>query len=96
VGPRHEPEIANVDLAGWLLDHLGLPPDRLVFTAYDRPDHDRRYAVDPSRIEALGWKAGHPWVRFAETVAWYRANEGWWRPLIEEAESIYADGRPAR
>jgi len=91
VGPRHEPEITNLDLARWVLEHLGLPAERLELTAYDRPDHDRRYAVDPSRIEALGWKPADPWERFAETLDWYRANDEWWRPLVAEAESIYRD-----
>lgn len=96
IGPRHEPEITNLDLARWLLDHLGLPQDRLVMTEYDRPDHDRRYAIDPARIESLGWKPRDPWEAFAGTVAWYRDNEAWWAPLIGEAESIYTDGRGAR
>lgn len=91
IGPRHAPEITNLDLARWLLDHLGLPGDRLELTAYDRPDHDRRYAVDPGRIEALGWSPGDPWDRFAHTVEWYRRREDWWRPLLAEAEGIYAD-----
>lgn len=95
IGPRHEPEITNLDLARWLASYLGLPEDRLVLTEYDRPDHDRRYAVDPSRIEALGWRPSDPWERFAATVEWYRANEEWWGPLVEEAESIYADDAPA-
>jgi dTDP-glucose 4,6-dehydratase len=92
VGPRHEPEITNVSLARWLLEHLELPEERLVFTDYDRPDHDRRYAVDPSRIESIGWKQGDTWDQFAQTVEWYRSNVDWWKPLISEAESIYADG----
>jgi dTDP-glucose 4,6-dehydratase len=91
VGPRHEPEITNLALAQWLLGHLGLPQDRLVLTEYDRPDHDRRYSVDPSRIETLGWKPADTWDQFAETVDWYRNNEAWWKPLVQEAESIYAD-----
>jgi dTDP-glucose 4,6-dehydratase len=95
VGPRHDPEITNLDLARWLLGYLGLPHDRLVLTSYDRPEHDRRYAVDPSRIEALGWRAGDVWERLASTAEWYRANESWWRPLMEQAESIYVDGEPA-
>ena len=43
------------------------------------------------RIEALGWRASDAWMRFAETVAWYRANRGWWEPLVPEAERIYSD-----
>jgi dTDP-glucose 4,6-dehydratase len=91
VGPRHEPEITNLDLARWLAGHLGLPEVRVVLTSYDRPDHDRRYAVDPSRIEALGWRPSDTWERFAATVEWYRANQSWWEPLVPEAESIYVD-----
>lgn len=92
VGPRHEPEITNVALARWLLEELALPEDKLMFTDYDRPDHDRRYAVDPSRIESLGWKQGDTWDQFAQTMEWYRSNPDWWKPLMTEAESIYADG----
>jgi dTDP-glucose 4,6-dehydratase len=48
----------------------------------DRPGHDRRYALDASKAHALGWS---PRVGFAtglaETVAWYRDREDWWRPI---------------
>jgi dTDP-glucose 4,6-dehydratase len=91
VGPRHDPEITNLALARWLVGRLGLPEDRVVLTEYDRPDHDRRYAIDPSRIESLGWRAGEVWDEFTATVDWYRENESWWRPLLEEAETIYTD-----
>ncbi len=91
VGPRHSPEITNLALADWLVTYLGLPRERLVLTAYDRPEHDRRYAVDPGRIEALGWRAGDLWKGLSATVDWYRRSEDWWRPLVPEAESIYSD-----
>jgi dTDP-glucose 4,6-dehydratase len=91
VGPRHSPEIMNRQLAEWLLEYLGLPDERLTLTAYDRPNHDERYAVDPGPIEGLGWKPGDVWSRFAETVEWYRGCPDWWEPLVPEAESIYAD-----
>jgi dTDP-glucose 4,6-dehydratase len=91
VGPRHWPEITNRGLATWLLEYLQVPLENLVLTAYDRPDHDERYAVDPGRIEALGWRPGDVWSRFAETVDWYRESSDWWGPLVPEAESIYVD-----
>jgi dTDP-glucose 4,6-dehydratase len=91
VGPRHDPEITNIALARWLVATLGLPPDRIVMTAYDRPDHDRRYCVDATRITALGWRAGDVWEQLAATVAWYRDHAGWWEPHLAEAESIYTD-----
>jgi dTDP-glucose 4,6-dehydratase len=94
VGPRHSPEITNRDLAQWLLEQLQLPIDYLVLTDYDRPNHDQRYAVDPARIEALGWTPGDIWNRFSETIDWYRKTERWWLPLVQEAESIYSDLEP--
>jgi dTDP-glucose 4,6-dehydratase len=47
----------------------------------DRPGHDRRYAIDPSKIEdELGWRARRDWDSgLRETVAWYLDNESWWR-----------------
>ena len=55
----------------------------------DRPGHDKRYAIDASRInQELGW---HPAETFEtgieKTVAWYLANEDWWRPLVEAKAS---------
>lgn len=91
VGPLHKPEITNIALVRWLVDHMGLPEDSIEMTAYDRPDHDRRYAVDPSKITQLGWNPGEVWEQLAGTVDWYRANEKWWRTHVDEAESIYND-----
>ena len=52
----------------------------------DRPGHDLRYAIDPSRIEReLGWSA---WESFEsgieKTIDWYLANDWWWRPIRDE------------
>jgi len=49
----------------------------------DRPGHDRRYAIDPAKVEReLGWRAAHDFdAGLAETVDWFIANEGWWRPI---------------
>lgn len=91
VGPLHDPEITNLDLAQWIAARLELPDDSVQLTAYDRPAHDRRYAVDPSKINALGWRPGNVERQFERTVDWYCDNEWWWRPHLPEAESIYAD-----
>jgi len=66
-----------------ILDHLGASHD-LKTIVPDRPSHDRRYLLDSSKIRSeLGWA---PTVDFEtglrETIAWYRDNEAWWRPLI--------------
>jgi dTDP-glucose 4,6-dehydratase len=74
-------------------DRLGGSSRRsLISFVQDRPGHDRRYAIDPLKIEReLGWKAEHGFESgLAETVDWYLANDWWWRPIREER---YAGGR---
>lgn len=58
--------------------------DLITFVA-DRPGHDARYAIDPTRIRTeLGWRPSVSVEKGLErTVAWYLANEHWWRPLME-------------
>ncbi len=55
----------------------------------DRPGHDKRYAIDASRIrDELGWEPAETFETGIEkTVAWYLANEAWWRPLVEAKAS---------
>ena len=87
-----ENERTNLDLVRTLcaiLDRLrpkaaGSYADQIAFVA-DRPGHDARYAIDPTRIRReLGW---HPSVTVEEglqrTVRWYLDNEAWWRPLLD-------------
>lgn len=52
----------------------------------DRPGHDRRYAIDPSKIETdLAWSAVESFVSgLAKTIDWYLNNEWWWRPIRSE------------
>jgi dTDP-glucose 4,6-dehydratase len=52
----------------------------------DRPGHDRRYAIDTSKIDAeLGWRPQRTFEEgLQETLDWYLANEGWWRPIREQ------------
>lgn len=58
----------------------------LITFVTDRPGHDRRYAVDPSKIEQeLGWRAEQTFETGIEsTVDWYLANQWWWRPIREQ------------
>ncbi len=52
----------------------------------DRKGHDRRYSVDDYKVRALGYAPQHSFDEgLAETVAWYQANEAWWRPLKAKA-----------
>lgn len=63
----------------------GRPRRSLIQHVADRPGHDRRYAIDGSRIAAeLGWSATRNFeAGLVETVDWYLANDWWWRPLRE-------------
>ena len=58
----------------------------------DRPGHDRRYAIDSTKLRReLGWEPQHTDFAegLAETIAWYRENEAWWRPAKEATEARY-------
>jgi dTDP-glucose 4,6-dehydratase len=55
----------------------------------DRPGHDHRYAIDPSKLEReLGWKAQESFeTGIARTVQWYLDHEAWWRPILDRTYS---------
>jgi dTDP-glucose 4,6-dehydratase len=73
------------------------PRRRLITFVKDRPGHDRRYAIDPSRIETeLGWRAQESFATGLErTLRWYLDNEWWWRPLREQRYAGERLGLPA-
>ena len=77
--------LTNLELTRVLIGACGRSMERHVEHVADRLGHDSRYALDSSRLHALGWRQQ---MRFEEgiaaTVAWYRANESWWRPLKGE------------
>ena len=78
-------ELTNVELTGRLLEAMGADWDK-VTRVQDRKGHDLRYSVDHSKLAALGYAPLHSFEDgLAETVAWYRANEQWWRPLKSRA-----------
>jgi dTDP-glucose 4,6-dehydratase len=82
VSARHE--VTNLAIAELILQRLGKDPAQWIEHVADRPNHDRRYLIEPAKLEGeLGW---HPTVDFAtglaETVDWYVANEAWWRDIL--------------
>jgi dTDP-glucose 4,6-dehydratase len=78
----------NLEVLRAVLALLGKPESLLAAVA-DRPGHDRRYAVDASRIEReLGFRPSIDFERgLEETVRWYRDHEAWWRPALERARA---------
>jgi dTDP-glucose 4,6-dehydratase len=80
-------ERSNRELTLALLERLGRGEEMIEHVA-DRPGHDRRYSVDTTRIRALGWAPRHSLDDALDaTIAWYRDNEWWWRPLVEAGAS---------
>ena len=76
--------VSNLDLTRRILQLAG-KPESLIKRVADRPGHDRRYSLDTAKLRALGWTAHVPFEEgLAETVAWYRNNEWWWRPIKNE------------
>ena len=76
-------EKSNLDVVKIILKVLGKSEDLIPFVK-DRPGHDRRYAIDPTKIHnELGWL---PQTKFedgiAKTIEWYLANKGWWQAII--------------
>ena len=72
-------EMTNRDVVAALLERLGKPWS-LVRSVPDRLGHDRRYALDGSKLAALGWRNRTSFADgLAATIDWFRANEPWWR-----------------
>jgi dTDP-glucose 4,6-dehydratase len=76
-GKEHE----NLEVTRRVLELSG-GDDSLIRHVEDRPGHDRRYALDDSKLRGLGWTPRHAFEDgLADTVAWYRDNRAWWEPI---------------
>jgi dTDP-glucose 4,6-dehydratase len=74
-------ETTNIEMARMILSILG-KPESLIQHVTDRAGHDRRYALDTRKLQALGWRSRHSFAEALEkTVRWYVDNEAWWRPI---------------
>ena len=79
-------ELKNIDVVKMILGHLGKPENLINFVT-DRLGHDRRYAIDSSKVQnTLNWQPLHrPEQGIRETIDWYVANRAWWEPLLKRA-----------
>jgi len=82
----------NIDVMRAILANMGKDPDDFDWVK-DRPGHDRRYAIDSTKLRReLGWLPKH--TNFDEglraTIDWYRENEAWWKHAKEATEAKYA------
>jgi dTDP-glucose 4,6-dehydratase len=83
-------EVPNIDLTHRILELMSRPRT-LIQPVADRQGHDRRYALNTDKLQALGWTPTVPFEEgLAETVQWYRHNESWWRPIKEQDPAFKA------
>ena len=76
-----ENERYNIDVIRQMLAILG-KPESLVRPVEDRPGHDRRYALDNTKLHRLGWEQAYTFEQaLQETINWYVRNEWWWRKI---------------
>jgi len=83
-------DMANIDLVKRLLVIMG-KDEKMIEYVKDRPGHDRRYAIDSTKIKnELGWKPVFDLEKaLGETVAWYKNNNSWWQKLKNKSYMDY-------
>lgn len=75
-------DVNNLDVVKKIIGHMRRDESMIDFVS-DRPGHDRRYAMDWTKIhKELGWQPQHDFDAWLiKTIEWYKANEPWWKPL---------------
>ena len=83
-------ERTNLEVVKTILKALD-KPESLIQYVTDRPGHDRRYAIDPTKIETeLGWKPQYNFdTGIAMTIQWYLDNQDWWKHILSGEYSNY-------
>jgi dTDP-glucose 4,6-dehydratase len=79
-------EKTNLEITQFILDFLGKPKDLITYVE-DRKAHDRRYAMDPTKIEnELGFRPKYNFeTGIKKTFEWYQENRQWWEDLMAKA-----------
>lgn len=84
-------ERSNMDITRMLLDFFNHGDDMIEYVT-DRPGHDRRYAIDATKIKELGWEPEYSIDRFeqglAETIEWYLQNKEWVEKLLAKKDEM--------
>jgi dTDP-glucose 4,6-dehydratase len=75
-------ERTNLEVVKTIIQTLGKSDDLIEFVK-DRLGHDKRYAIDPTKLEKLGWKPNYTFeTGIAQTIQWYLDNKEWWEKII--------------
>jgi dTDP-glucose 4,6-dehydratase len=78
----------NIDVITTILEVTGKDKSLMTFVE-DRPGHDRRYALDSTKLLSIGWVKQHDFeAGIRETILWYMQNEKWWRTIKESAANM--------
>ena len=85
-------ERTNLEVVKTILKALDKPESLIKFVT-DRPGHDMRYAIDPTKIETeLGWKPTYNFdTGIEQTIRWYLDNQDWWKNILSGEYSNYFD-----
>ena len=85
-------ERTNLEVVQTILTALN-KPESLIQYVSDRPGHDRRYAIDPTKLETeLGWKPKYNFdTGIQQTIQWYLDNKEWWQHILSGEYSSYFD-----
>lgn len=82
-------ERTNLEVVKTIIRTLGKSEDLIEFVE-DRLGHDKRYAIDPTKLEKLGWKPTYKFeTGIAQTIQWYLDNKEWWEQIINGEYKIY-------
>ncbi|MED4636240.1 dTDP-glucose 4,6-dehydratase [Peribacillus frigoritolerans] len=77
-------ERTNLEVVKAIINTLGKSEDLIEFVE-DRLGHDKRYAIDPTKLEKIGWKPTYNFeTGIAQTINWYRDNKDWWKKIISD------------
>jgi dTDP-glucose 4,6-dehydratase len=84
-------ERSNLEVVKTIISTLGKSEDLIEFVK-DRLGHDKRYAIDPTKLEQLGWEPTYTFeTGIAQTIQWYRDNKEWWEQIISGEYQKYFD-----
>lgn len=82
-------ELTNLEVVKTIIKTLGKSEELIEFVK-DRLGHDKRYAIDPTKLEKLGWKPSYTFdTGIAQTIQWYLDNQEWWEQILSGEYQSY-------